>query len=109
MKLSEAIRAGAKKRPQNTDGEYYRDDDDGETSSCALGAAYEGLTGKCSTESVVYLYGKWPGLKTLLKCPVDKCIFGNEVNTLYAVICHLNDFHLWTRERIADWLWEQGR
>lgn len=48
-----------------------------------------------------------PGIRTAVAaCPVKGC---NELRTLYSTvlittIIHLNDFHHWPREDIADWL-----
>jgi hypothetical protein len=38
-------------------------------------------------------------------CPVDGC---KKRLLLSAMIVHLNDHHQWSRERIADWLEENG-
>ena len=40
-------------------------------------------------------------------CPVHGCRVAALVGG-HSVVAHLNDFHKWTRERIADWLEGQG-
>lgn len=103
MKLSEAIRAGAKKRPQTFKAVFKNVPGLG-VCSCALGAAYEALQGHTTPDSY------WAGIeqvsnKKVLKqkvlCPVSNCV---ELETTGKLIEHLNDDHWWTREAIADWL-----
>lgn len=90
--FSEAIREGAKLRPQGR-GMFFRA---GRT--CAYGAGTEAVTGEANKWEVVWeLY---PYLcATDVTCP--KC----EVRgAIQGIIYHLNDDHGWKRERIADWL-----
>jgi hypothetical protein len=90
IKLSEAIRIGASKRPQAFSISFSP-----HGGSCAIGAAYEGAFGKtggnylqCGGE--LKRAGIWPeGL------PLCEVYF-------------LNDTHKWSREAIADWLEAQG-
>lgn len=98
MKLSEAIREGAKLRPQAF-GEYLK-----AGGTCALGAAYEAL---CVAEDrpvrTWFSEGIHPWetlLLALMDGPCPACGYLHYENQ----IVHLNDTHKWTRERIADWV-----
>lgn len=91
-KLSEAIRIGAKIRPQGFTDLFA----DGK--SCALGAAYEGATGSMCAN---YEYGK-----ITKQFPVIGN--GSSLNSLGEKIYRMNDYQRKTREQIADWLAEQG-
>jgi hypothetical protein len=109
-KLSDLIRKGAKLRGK-TRGYYFKNDLSGNLSSCALGAAFEGLTGRAEFNNTVVLATLSAGVgyaefNTVMCCPV--CA-GNPSSTflpgtLQGVITHLNDYEGWTREQIADWL-----
>jgi hypothetical protein len=106
MKLSEAIREGAKIRPQWF-GAFFSGGDDNR--SCALGAAMEG------SELQLMGYGplreQWPELLTgTFPCPAGckndwRCEDGQTIEDL---IQHLNDACRWTREQIADHLESLG-
>ncbi len=88
LKLSAAIRIGAKIRPQVRD-VYF-----GDGGSCAIGAALE------ATGILKYGergFGAWDRLVKLLKFPYD----------LHAPISNRNDKGE-TREQIADWLQSIG-
>jgi hypothetical protein len=50
---------------------------------------------------VMSLRDVFPGLASSTDCPVPTCDGRGHVCTM---IQHLNDDHLWTRERVADWL-----
>jgi hypothetical protein len=118
MKLSEAIKRGAKLRPQGFD-QFFTVDESGMTEvpvwySCALGAAAE-----AANPDVIYRddqYGDEPDeeeadrtlqrefndtLEIETSCPVS-----SECRTavVFDVISHLNDTHRWTREAISDWV-----
>lgn len=126
MKLSEAIRAGAKIRPQAY-GSFHTTRSFGnflralagmkpKAASCALGAAYEagGLGSRITTSPIahrtfrgsveagetveVMLHpDEWNAVFYLsLDCP--QCDTHDALNKL---IPHLNDTHRWTREEIA--------
>lgn len=108
MKLSEAIREGAKLRPQ-THRRYWQPN-----GSCALGAAVEATKGSVAASSVSireHLNEVWQGLRDTYKyCPVDCCRWQRH-EALYdvpAIVVHLNDDHDWTREEIADWVEKEG-
>ena len=92
MKLSEAIRAGAKLRPQAF-GWYFKDG-----GSCAIGAAYEARTG---------MVGFVDGASDVL-CAVPEILDA----PLFWAITEMNDLQRMTREQIADrveqWERKQG-
>ena len=98
--LADAILEGAQRRPEQSFGEYFK----GRKSSCALGAAYEGLY-RLPTEA--------DGIKPRRLDLIFDCL-DNEVRVcpecakkrlpLGAIIIHLNDHHHWSREQIATWL-----
>lgn len=100
MKLSEAIRLGAMLRPGSFCGP-------GITSSCALQAAYEAVTGTheqgTDQKAWVFVYAVWPWTTRQAVCPA--CGACNDWLRIPRIIAiHLNDRHQWTRERIADWV-----
>ena len=114
MRLSEAILLGAMLRPQGVE-DFFSVQHDPITNqeiitSCALGAAYEAVTGKHDMEtmsnedfregflSALSLKAKMP-CKCRVACGED---FG--IWPLESAIPHLNDEHKWTRERIAAWV-----
>jgi hypothetical protein len=87
LKLSAAIRIGAKIRPQCRHFFYF------EGRSCAMGAAYEGQTGK-KAEGIFWIepfISMWP-----------------EAKALFREIARRNDDRGESRESIADWLQSQG-
>lgn len=92
MKLSEAIRLGAMMHPQCFENHSEFDSHANVIATCALGAADQagyvlsGVRRACPQGCFV--------------CPA--C--GNETIYLDYAIAHLNDYHNWTRERIADWV-----
>ena len=98
--LAEAIRFGARRRPEQAFGEYYQ----GHHASCALGAAYEGLyrlpeeVGQLHPKRLDRLFDCLEG--TIRSCP-EGC---KKRLILAAMIIHLNDDHHWDRERIAAWV-----
>ena len=102
MKLSEAIRQGAKLRPQSV-GRYFETDDQDETvyASCALGAAHEAVSGNTDTlELVDHLADEFPELRSFrAQNPMKQWS-----DHLWVVITNLNDKQGWSRERIADYL-----
>ena len=98
--LAEAIRFGARRRPDQAFGEYYH----GRRASCALGAAFEGLyrlpeeVGQLHPKRLDRLFDCLEG--TIRSCP-EGC---KKRVILAAMIIHLNDDHHWDRERIAVWV-----
>lgn len=85
LKLSEAIRIGARLRPQQTNGRYMNDG-----KSCALGAAYEAVTGR---------YDENTGLIPWFQSQYSRL----DMLRIGAAIMLRNDRGE-SRESIADWL-----
>jgi hypothetical protein len=103
LKLSEAIRIGARIRPKCTSALF----DEGR--SCALGAAYEAVYGYPGDGH----YG-FPAMDGRLGLRFGEALsrafpalYDSQRYLLHEVFAH-NDFHEWTREQIADWLEAQG-
>lgn len=88
MRISDAIRRGAALGPQ-----IFGKLRDGRGGSCAVGAMMLGNNG-------ALLMGR-PELDPAARCPA--CAIEKH-GTLGSAIIHLNDFHKWTREAIADWI-----
>lgn len=102
--LSEAIREGVKLRPPADD--LFKTLPDGSLGSCALGAAYEAITGDTAREfDAVYRFIE--SMFTYASLQQAECPEGCGGSLfLESVIIHLNDDHEWTRERIADFVEE---
>ncbi len=108
IKLSEAIREGAKLRPQAFG--FMFNKRDGIWCSCALGAAREHVfgigPGGCTTSA--------NDITALAQqCGIDlgqMCVDPQEQThtMIHTVILRLNDEYHWTREQIADWLQTMG-
>jgi hypothetical protein len=95
MKLSEAIRDGAKRRRQ-VYGVGSKDE-----GSCALGAAREAMTGTWFGNSCVITWAgmtfpHFPNQQPCPACGIEKSFPG--------VVAHINDHHQWSREAIAEWV-----
>jgi hypothetical protein len=108
MTLAEAVRLGAAQRPQCY-GLPFRYEQPGILGSCFAGAAYEGLT---DTVDLAYARGSrvydvlratFPIASRPVVCPVGGC---GDSGPLLSGATHLNDWHEWTREQIADWVSE---
>ncbi len=118
MNLSTAIRKGAEQHPQcflsliN-----YRLDEMLSKfvirETCALGAAIVGTYGSDLKEvdALQLSMGKshplvemYPILDVSTNCPQRECAFKENDTTVRYLITHLNDYHHWTREKIADWI-----
>jgi hypothetical protein len=89
IKLSEAIRIGAKMRPKCTSS-FFSDD-----GSCALGAAVEAIGMKSWAESFFSRSNCWPYAQTAT-------MFGVTHNIIDRVWQRSDDGQ--TREQCADWL-----
>ncbi len=108
MKLSDAIRAGSKLAPQTTRGNYAVFNYGEVDGTCALGAAIHSEFGikvlgeiartRTLTNEVTTRWAK----REKYKCPHRNC--GIHFKHLVAIIYHLNDTHMWTRESIAEWI-----
>ena len=98
--LADAMLEGIERRPDQSFGEYYR----GRRSSCALGAAYEGIYRIPRNADGI----RPKRLDLLFDCldnEVRRCpACGQKRLPIGAIIIHLNDHHQWTREQIAHWL-----
>lgn len=94
MKLWEAMLKGAKMGPQ-TFSMFHRFKDNG---SCALGAAALGSA---------FEYGQFRDvfpaveMQTVSPCP---CLRVSNRNNVGDIVIHLNDWHRWSREAIAEWV-----
>ncbi len=96
MRFSEAIRIGARLRPQAMFHWFNKG------RSCALGAAMEALTGRTvllDVNPVKNAY-PWAWMFATTICPVCH----QRLSNVAVTITHLNDHHGWSREVIADWL-----
>lgn len=109
-KLSQAIREGAKLRPQCRFS-LYEELSSGEFRSCSLGAAAEAIGFSVNNSSVysdnglLLLQERFKlDLRTLVDCPVGK----NDRQSLEDMIADLNDWEEWSREDIADWVEKLG-
>lgn len=106
MRLSEAIRKGCENSKQTF--QEFVAIQKGELCACALGAAALAIQpdlNELSTDPVDIIFDNWPKeLSTVVDSPVDN----ESCDLLENVIYDLNDKHYWTRERISDWLEQQG-
>jgi hypothetical protein len=107
MKLSEAIREGAKLHPKGK--RYYFQPTADSCQTCALGAAYEAIEHNIpedfslEDDFVVLAIENATGASLFLD-EVQSPVEVNNEDSLYNVIAFLNDDCDWTREQIADWL-----
>ena len=106
IKLSEAIRIGAAKRPQGK-GNYFPLSKEHVVCSCVLGAALEGAMGRLRVQSLIAkeLYEIFPILSETTSLQTQTI---DVSGTLFEVCATLNDTFNWTREQIADWLESEG-
>ena len=132
MRLSEAMRLGAMLRPQAFGAVFkvHEGPDGPVIASCATGAVNEGAglrTVKLSESSGEVLIHLGPAsaggqpvveqwselLERVVVCPELGCDGKDQYSVMHSIplhfdvsraIIHLNDFHRWTRERIADWV-----
>lgn len=99
--LSQAIREGAKLRPQ-IGGTMHAP-----AGSCAIGAASEALfEGNRFVPGYHEVAEVFPYIEHVsIKCPAEsECTDEIGTKPLGSIVVHLNDHHRWTREAIADWL-----
>lgn len=101
MKLSEAIRAGAKMRPQTRGVTFSRG------KSCAIGAALEGSglsAYRADVDNDYYLLSlartSWPWATRVVAAPIK----GMRDSGVLNVVWRLNDNRMWSREAIAEWV-----
>lgn len=86
MRLSAAIRTGAKMAPQ-----AFWIDRTSTGATCAMEAAFDGAGLPVGTTP--------PSWATPFSCPLCGWL-----SRLIHVVGHLNDHHRWSREKIADWV-----
>ncbi len=104
MRLSDAIRLGAMLKPQRFGAPNNRLTLVDQT--CALAAAAEA----CGFEHLNVRTPEWAALfgwaeRVYLGCPVAPCsVLDDHGAKVRFVIVHLNDYHHWTREQIADFV-----
>lgn len=102
MRLSDAIKLGSMLKPQAFEGESHI------TATCALWAAGDavGIGAADPKYPSQFDYGRlaemFPMLHQELTCPAGCHDYGPR--RIEAVIWHLNDWHRWSREQIADWV-----
>lgn len=107
MKLSEAIRAGAKMRPQ-----AFGVSRDHKGGTCAFGAAWDGVTefyARAPSRLSEMLDNGEVLYSTEAPCPARGCpgVEGphyQDPELATSVMMHLNDYHRWSREAIAEWV-----
>lgn len=109
MKLSEAIREGARKSGPQLFGILHGVEGHAEGGgACAMGAALSLVWGwRCLLENGAHLYPsaceKWPLLNRVVILPCGCQLSYKQITTLVAIV-HLNNVHRWTREAIAEWV-----
>lgn len=97
--LAEAILIGTHRRPVQAFGTYF-----GKGSSCALGAAYEGVY-LLPRDSTDVMPRRLDRFFHCLENVSRRCPAGcRKQIPVAAMIVHLNDDHRWSRERVARWL-----
>lgn len=104
MQLHEAMRLGAVLGPQVFGKLWNENSDDG--SSCAIGSVLRSIgADKWKISSGIYPKGftelveTFPVLITMVTHP-----FGGHADKLWDIIIELNNYHMWSRERIAVWV-----
>jgi hypothetical protein len=99
MQLSEAIRLGSMLKPQAFHGPSRWLRLAQESATCALAAAAE-----AAGDSELFVFGwdaRWPVTVLRVVCPACS---DHPVMDVVSCVAVLNDYHQWTRERIADWV-----
>lgn len=105
MALSHAIRLGAMMKPQAFGSTVTANGD-----TCARGAALDaiGLLADTPSKASARWYDVEAWFWTQITdsvCPVANCPSADKSGTVqYLMAYHLNDYHRWSRERIADWI-----
>lgn len=101
QELAEAIRKGARVRREQMFGAYF----EGRERSDALGSAYEAIYRLPADATGIRPKGIYKFFACLddrvRRCPEPGCKKQHLLDTL---IIHLNDDHLWSREKIAAYI-----
>ena len=101
QELADAIRAGARRRPDQMFGAYF----EGTDRSDALGSAYEGIYRLPADATGIRPKGIYKFFNCLddsvRRCPEPGC---HKQHLLDTLMIHLNDDHQWSRERIAAYV-----
>jgi hypothetical protein len=101
MKLSEAIRLGSVMTGQAFNF-YYIESAGAAVDTCPLGSA---LLAVGKLHEAVLVWQVWPWMQVgTVRCPVDGCAISRIDLSANNTISHLNDYHRWTREAIAQWV-----
>jgi len=110
LRLSEAIREGSEQSAPLVGGGLTDD----ALGACAMGAAVIGAVGRVGaiewknsmnpkfTRFAEERFGFNPA-----NAPCPSCENWSGLDSLVYVVFHLNDYHRWTREAIADWVQAQ--
>lgn len=72
--------------------------------ACALAAAFHTLFPDATEFSQSKLLKAFPILDAKVRPPCSKDGCPASDDTLYSMVIHLNDTHMWTREAIALWI-----
>lgn len=106
--FSEAIRAGIPLRPQAFEDPSVRER---RNDACVIESGLEAIRGRYrvanSESSYRFLRVAFPYLETVAPCPACNIVGYECARQLLSMLWHLNDWHRWTREQIADWLHER--
>lgn len=107
MRLSEAIREGSKKTYQCFHSFFaFTSLDAGRTGACAIGAAvYDKLKNMRLDETPAEIAERFFPILLVgdIQCPACD-LSPDPRQTLRYVVQHLNDYHSWSREAIAEWV-----
>jgi hypothetical protein len=106
LKLSEAILAGSRRRPQGKNELFVREGF--RVRSCALGAAYEAVFGRPRLYSLKNRRYYYDRLKERFPVLDEMVHDGAQKRRLLHAISARNDSLGWTREQIAVWLKERA-
>jgi hypothetical protein len=112
LKLSDAIRLGAMSLKPLVGRTVLYDTNDTLVGACALAGALHAIGWCCVSLDMNTIWKAWPWMsKTDDACAYNvdgrrfvQCPACRREDPVIDVIVELNDEHLWTRERIADWV-----
>ena len=121
MTFNEAVREGCRLLPNQEFRKFFSIDNKG---ACVIGSAFEAImkshggqtcckyenyaSFSISEKSFLTLIYHFPELELKSKCPIRKCQSLESTRTenmnIFYVCHHLNDYHRWSREAIAEWV-----